>query len=127
MCKLLPAVNLCGLVCPCENVCKHTRNPRLLGSVTGRESTLSMCEREGGHNCRFSDEHEENSRDDISLPRCFCARSLLRVKTFQRRSCEFQAALLHLIVALSFLRTDSLTERVPVEWGLGVAGEFVQL
>lgn len=71
-------VDLCS-----QETCANTHKSRLLGSVTERESTLSACEREGGHNCRFSDVLEENSLDGISLSSVFPCSSALHVKTFQ--------------------------------------------
>lgn len=67
-------LRVCADLCPRE-MCANTHKSRLLGSVTERESALSVCvcEREGGRDviAGFSDAHGENSRDDISLPRMF--------------------------------------------------------
>lgn len=64
-------LRVCADLCPRE-MCANTHKSRLLGSVTGRESALSVCVRgRADVIAGFSDVHEENSHDDISRPTMF--------------------------------------------------------
>lgn len=94
MCKLSPAVNVCGFVFT-GNVRKHTQIP-----------PAWKCDREGvhegGHNCRFSDAPEENSlRWHFTLLHVSVLVGSARQNISAPLLVVVKAALLHLIVALS--------------------------
>lgn len=103
---------MCADLCS-QETCANTHKSRLLGCVTERESTLSACEREGGRNWRFSDVHEENSLDGVSLSSVFLRSLALHVKTFQCHLWLYskQHCCTSLLPCLSvfMLHTDSLT------------------
>lgn len=97
-------LRVCADLCPRE-MCANTHKSRLLGSVTGRESALSVCVRgRAGRNCRFFRRARGKqpwwhfTSYNVSAPG-LCARSLRTSKHFSVFPGVLEAALLHLIVA----------------------------